>query len=297
MAFVSAEFMFQPREDNHSPSTSPNILSSCSPQDFHVAGVSSSPAQMRRSMSFSGIGSKCEEMHVDDEMSDDDGSPLGEKKRRLNMEQVKALEKSFELGNKLEPERKLQLARALGLQPRQVAIWFQNRRARWKTKQLERDYNLLKRKFEALKADNDALQVHNKKLVSELLALKGRESNGIGPINLNKETEASWSKEVRKVVISICAPQQHIKVLINMSSLIHLLRLQMLPISCKRHQGQTFSVRKSIRWFRMKASATCSPGLMIIRGFGHGQSSNISIESKPNCQNFYTLSHCAVCFG
>ncbi|CAL5367847.1 unnamed protein product [Camellia sinensis] len=208
MAFVSAEFMFQPREDNHSPSTSPNILSSCSPQDFH--GVSSSPAQMRRSMSFSGIGSKCEEMHVDDEMSDDDGSPLGEKKRRLNMEQVKALEKSFELGNKLEPERKLQLARALGLQPRQVAIWFQNRRARWKTKQLERDYNLLKRKFEALKADNDALQAHNKKLVSELLALKGRESNGIGPVNLNKETEASWSNGSEKSCdFNLCTTTTH----------------------------------------------------------------------------------------
>jgi hypothetical protein len=73
----------------------------------------------------------------EDEMSDD-GSQAGEKKRRLNVEQVRTLEKNFELGNKLEPERKLQLARALGLQPRQVAIWFQNRRARWKTKQLEK---------------------------------------------------------------------------------------------------------------------------------------------------------------
>ena len=88
------------------------------------------------------------------------------------MEQVKTLEKNFELGNKLEPERKMQLARALGLQPRQIAIWFQNRRARWKTKQLEKDYDLLKRQFDAIKAENDALQAQNQKLHAEVITCK-----------------------------------------------------------------------------------------------------------------------------
>ena len=124
---------------------------------------------MKRSMSFSGIENRCEE-HGDDELSDD-GTQIGEKKKRLNLEQVKALEKSFELGNKLEPERKVQLAKALGLQPRQIAIWFQNRRARWKTKQLEKDYEVLKKQFEAIKADNDALQAQNKKLNAEVIVL------------------------------------------------------------------------------------------------------------------------------
>ena len=87
------------------------------------------------------------------------------------MEQVKTLEKTFELGNKLEPEMKMQLARALGLQPRQIAIWFQNRRARWKTKQLEKDYDTLKLKFDALKAENDRLQTHNEKLQAEVINL------------------------------------------------------------------------------------------------------------------------------
>ncbi|CAL1389367.1 unnamed protein product [Linum trigynum] len=36
----------------------------------------------------------------------------GEKKRRLNMEQVKTSAKNFEMGNKLEPEGNMQLARA-----------------------------------------------------------------------------------------------------------------------------------------------------------------------------------------
>ncbi|KAL3644556.1 hypothetical protein CASFOL_009736 [Castilleja foliolosa] len=126
----------------------------------------------------------------DDDLSDND-SQLGEKKRRLNIEQVRTLEKNFELGNKLEPERKMQLARALGLQPRQVAIWFQNRRARWKTKTLEKDYEILKRQFEAVKVENDALQAHNQKLHAQILALKTKEPTE--PINLNKETEGSCS--------------------------------------------------------------------------------------------------------
>ncbi|KAK9271495.1 hypothetical protein L1049_001854 [Liquidambar formosana] len=188
MAFLPADFMFQTHhEDDHSPSTSLNILPSCSPQDFHGF----TPLHMKRSMSFSGIN-RYEELHGDDDLSDD-GSQAGEKKRRLNLEQVRTLEKSFELGNKLEPERKMQLARALGLRPRQVAIWFQNRRARWKTKQLEKDYDILKKQFEAVKADNDTLQAQNKKLHAELLALKGGEPTGNGPINIKKETEGSWS--------------------------------------------------------------------------------------------------------
>ncbi|PKA66616.1 Homeobox-leucine zipper protein HOX21 [Apostasia shenzhenica] len=126
----------------------------------------------------------------EEELSDDCSQP-GEKKRRLNMEQVRTLERNFELGNKLEPERKMQLARALGLQPRQIAIWFQNRRARWKTKQLEKDYEALKREFDIVKSQNDALHSRNKKLQSELMALQGKE--GAETINLNKETEGSSS--------------------------------------------------------------------------------------------------------
>ncbi|XP_052111516.1 homeobox-leucine zipper protein ATHB-6 [Arachis duranensis] len=84
-----------------------------------------------------------------------------EKKRRLSVEQVKALEKNFEVENKLEPERKVKLAQELGLQPRQVAVWFQNRRARWKTKQLERDYGVLKNNYDALKVNHDALKQDN----------------------------------------------------------------------------------------------------------------------------------------
>uniref|UniRef100_A0A0C9QV08 TSA: Wollemia nobilis Ref_Wollemi_Transcript_7701_1790 transcribed RNA sequence n=1 Tax=Wollemia nobilis TaxID=56998 RepID=A0A0C9QV08_9CONI len=94
-----------------------------------------------------------------------------EKKRRLTAEQVHYLEKSFEVDNKLEPERKTQLARDLGLQPRQVAVWFQNRRARWKTKQLERDYDILKSNYDSLRVDYDNLIKEKEKLKSEVSLL------------------------------------------------------------------------------------------------------------------------------
>lgn len=96
---------------------------------------------------------------------------LPEKKRRLTPEQVHLLERSFEAENKLEPERKTQLAKKLGLQPRQVAVWFQNRRARWKTKQLERDYDLLKTSYESLLTDCDNMAKENEKLKSEVASL------------------------------------------------------------------------------------------------------------------------------
>ncbi|OVA13324.1 Helix-turn-helix motif [Macleaya cordata] len=195
MAFFPSNFMLQAphhEEDHHHPHTSLNTIlpSSSTPHQADLHGVASLLGK-KSSMSFSGFD-VCEETNGEDDYSDD-GSQIGEKKRRLNMEQVKTLEKNFELGNKLEPERKMQLARALGLQPRQIAIWFQNRRARWKTKQLEKDYDLLKRQFEAIKADHDALQAQNKKLHAEILALKSREPTHEYIINLNKETDQGSS--------------------------------------------------------------------------------------------------------
>lgn len=122
---------------------------------------------------------------------------LPEKKRRLSVDQVKALEKNFEVENKLEPERKVKLAQELGLQPRQVAVWFQNRRARWKTKQLERDYGLLKANYDALKHNYETLQHDNEALVKEIRELKAKlqeDDKGESKVSSIKEEKAD--KEV-----------------------------------------------------------------------------------------------------
>ncbi|KAL2250713.1 UNVERIFIED_CONTAM: putative homeobox-leucine zipper protein ATHB-51 [Sesamum indicum] len=80
------------------------------------------------------------------------------KKKRLSTEQLESLENSFQEEIKLDPDRKMKLARELGLQPRQIAVWFQNRRARWKGKQLERLYDALKQEFDAVSREKHKLQ-------------------------------------------------------------------------------------------------------------------------------------------
>ncbi|KAK6116473.1 hypothetical protein DH2020_049766 [Rehmannia glutinosa] len=122
-----------------------------------------------------------------------DGSSIRpEKKRRLSPNQVQFLEKSFEVENKLEPDRKIQLAKEIGLQPRQVAIWFQNRRARYKTKVLEKEYDSLKTSYDKLKADYDIfmqrMRVHllTKKLhLQESAKPKPEPSDPISPLDHN----------------------------------------------------------------------------------------------------------------
>ncbi|KAL1806342.1 hypothetical protein ACET3Z_029410 [Daucus carota] len=208
ISFFSSNFKLQTatsHQDDHNqphqPSLNQNLLS---PQEFHGMGSFLG----KRSLSFGGRvhqhEADCHEEternrimssgnHTEDLSDDEDGlSPAGgEKKRRLNSEQVKTLEKNFELGNKLEPDRKLHLARLLGLPPRQIAIWFQNRRVRWKTKQLENDYQLLKRRIDAIKAENSTLQSQNQRLHDQILALKKLDPAEL--INLNKKTDGSCS--------------------------------------------------------------------------------------------------------
>ncbi|KAL3839742.1 hypothetical protein ACJIZ3_024333 [Penstemon smallii] len=87
------------------------------------------------------------------------------KSKRLSMDQLDSLENSFQEDIKLEPDRKMKLAKELGLQPRQIAVWFQNRRARWKTKQLERLYDALKQEYDTVSREKHKLQ-------QEVMALK-----------------------------------------------------------------------------------------------------------------------------
>ncbi|KAI6686473.1 hypothetical protein NL676_032386 [Syzygium grande] len=121
------------------------------------------------------------------------------KKRRLSVDQVHFLERHFEVENKLEPERKIQLAKELGLQPRQVAIWFQNRRARYKTKQLEKEFDSLKARYESLKADHNKLIKEKENLKGEVLSLKDKlRSRAKGSEERSLEADDSLHRVTKK---------------------------------------------------------------------------------------------------
>ncbi|CAH9079941.1 unnamed protein product [Cuscuta epithymum] len=100
--------------------------------------------------------------------SDEEDGETSRKKLRLSKDQSAILEESFKEHNTLNPKQKLALAKRLGLKPRQVEVWFQNRRARTKLKQTEVDCEFLKRCCENLTEENRRLQ----KEVQELRALK-----------------------------------------------------------------------------------------------------------------------------
>ncbi|KAJ9539581.1 hypothetical protein OSB04_026087 [Centaurea solstitialis] len=113
--------------------------------------------------------------------------------RRFSDEQIRSLESLFKMENKLEPRKKLEMARELGLHPRQVAIWFQNRRARWKSKQVEQDYTTLKadydtltHRFESLKNEKHALLQQLQNLYNQL---KEPHEEGISKLDLESGSE------------------------------------------------------------------------------------------------------------
>lgn len=177
----------------------------------------------RAMVSFGGVGQvhgsgnsfyQSFDLHENGDEYLDDYFNQPEKKRRLSVDQVQFLERSFEVENKLEPDRKVQLANELGLQPRQIAVWFQNRRARCKTKNLETEYESLHASYKSLKTDYDYLVEENEKLKAEVLHLK---HNGLAQDleHLNsglcntKEPSEVMPKETAADMISTDADEEH----------------------------------------------------------------------------------------
>ncbi|KAL6012379.1 hypothetical protein ACLOJK_002866 [Asimina triloba] len=94
------------------------------------------------------------------------------KKRRLSEEQAKLLELSFWKEHKLESRRRERLAMELGLEPQVISVWFQNRRARWKAKQVEEEYQRLKAIHHTVLVDKCRLEAEVIKLKKEISEAK-----------------------------------------------------------------------------------------------------------------------------
>lgn len=93
-------------------------------------------------------------------------------KRRFSNEQVESLEIMFQSDSRPESKTKRAIAGELGLHPRQVAIWFQNRRARSRTKQIEREYSILKTSYDNLFSSVESLKKENQELYIQLREVK-----------------------------------------------------------------------------------------------------------------------------
>ncbi|XP_058221703.1 homeobox-leucine zipper protein HAT3-like [Rhododendron vialii] len=125
---------------------------------------------------------------------DDDGGETARKKLRLSREQSAVLEETFKEHTTLNPKHKVALAKQLNLRPRQVEVWFQNRRARTKLKQTEVDCEYLKRCCENLTEENRRLQ----KEVNELRTLK------LSPqsyMNMNPPTTLTMCPSCERVAV------------------------------------------------------------------------------------------------
>lgn len=94
--------------------------------------------------------------------------PKNSIRKRFNDDQIKSLETTFESEARPELHLKQHLANKLGLQPRQVAIWFQNKRARSKSKQIEREYSVLKSNYDNLALQFEALRKENQTLLIQV---------------------------------------------------------------------------------------------------------------------------------
>ncbi|GMH09588.1 hypothetical protein Nepgr_011429 [Nepenthes gracilis] len=89
-------------------------------------------------------------------------------KKRFSDEQIRSLQSVFNSESRLPPQRKQEIAHQLGLEPRQVAVWFQNKRARCKSNQVELDHTILKFSYGSLGSTIDSLERENKSLAAEV---------------------------------------------------------------------------------------------------------------------------------
>uniref|UniRef100_A0ACD5V759 Uncharacterized protein n=1 Tax=Avena sativa TaxID=4498 RepID=A0ACD5V759_AVESA len=139
------------------------LLTAPPPQENHQAARTRKGPESGRVGSASatrqhGHGKRARTVQSGSDQDGGDEANGSRKKLRLTGQQTALMEKSFRAHNVLSQAEKHDLARELGLNPRQVEVWFQNRRARTKLKQTELDCELLRRWCERLSDDNARLR-------------------------------------------------------------------------------------------------------------------------------------------
>ncbi|XP_052204296.1 homeobox-leucine zipper protein HOX3 isoform X2 [Diospyros lotus] len=164
----------------------PTINSTCLDLSISVPGLASSSSGLMRNLDINQVPSTDHEEDQwttasfedeEDNINNNNNSGPPRKKLRLTKEQSLFLEESFKQNHTLNPKQKEALAMHLRLKPRQVEVWFQNRRARSKLKQTEMECEYLKRWYGSLTEQNRRLH----KEVEELRAMRVAPPTVISP--------------------------------------------------------------------------------------------------------------------
>ncbi|XP_030525233.1 homeobox-leucine zipper protein GLABRA 2 [Rhodamnia argentea] len=120
-----------------------------------ISSENSGPARSRSEDEFDPDGDN-------DEDGGGDGDKSKKKKRkkyhRHTAEQIREMEALFKESPHPDEKQRQQLSKQLGLAPRQVKFWFQNRRTQLKAIQERHENSLLKAEMEKLREENKAMR-------------------------------------------------------------------------------------------------------------------------------------------
>ncbi|CAL9123112.1 unnamed protein product, partial [Musa textilis] len=159
-----------------------------------VVGRPSSPRSMVSSFSGGHLSPIKRERDARASDEEEDGG-AARKKLRLTKEQSALLEDRFREHSTLDPKQKQALAGLLNLLPRQVEVWFQNRRARTKLKKTEVEYERLRKCCETLRDENRRLQKELKELKSfKLLRPRYMQLPATSPASRCVRPAAPWPR-------------------------------------------------------------------------------------------------------
>ncbi|KAL4570592.1 hypothetical protein LXL04_026250 [Taraxacum kok-saghyz] len=137
-------------------------------------------------------------------MSEEGRRSKNEGRKRFTDKQISFLEYMYETESRPALRMKHQLANKLGLHPRQVAIWFQNKRARSKSRQIEQEYNTLKHDYDTLASKSESLKKENQALLNQLEMLRNAANNTTG--NSSSASDESDERRENNENVEIMVP-------------------------------------------------------------------------------------------
>uniref|UniRef100_A0A5B6YQM2 Putative homeobox-leucine zipper protein GLABRA 2 n=1 Tax=Davidia involucrata TaxID=16924 RepID=A0A5B6YQM2_DAVIN len=133
-------------------------------ETVEISSENSGPGRSRSDDDLDGEGEQDDDGDGD---GDGDGDKSKKKKRkkyhRHTAEQIREMEALFKESPHPDEKQRQQLSKQLGLAPRQVKFWFQNRRTQIKAIQERHENSLLKTEMDKLRDENNSLRETIKK--------------------------------------------------------------------------------------------------------------------------------------